>query len=384
MRIRRREFLKGAGAVGAAGLAAGLAGGRAFAEPGTIDIFSNSDTNVTDFWQLHVKPAFEAANPGVTVNIVPGVATNAMNTVADRAYAALKTGTDPQVDVMEAYQYAYPPGAAEDGLWVDMTEAGLSNMSVLNTNLMDNKWTLPYRGSEVVLFYNTSKIESPPTTFAELVDWIKANPGRFTYARPDVGDSGAVFIERALHEANGQDPDLFQHDNYTPEYAEPLFAKTWAILNDIAPHLYDGGKYTGGNTPSIQLLASGAIDMTVAWSDMALQAMNEGVVPEWAGVAQLQDLSFQGGYSGVLIPNSAANRDLAIQLVDFVVSPEIQNKLVTELGGFPAIDWSVLDPELEAKFKDVIPDFFPLFPSEWEPPLFESWYRNVGTGLQKG
>ncbi|WP_224705433.1 extracellular solute-binding protein [Devosia aquimaris] len=383
MVMKRREFLKGTAAIGLGGVAAGLMGRTALAAEGTLDIFFNSDTNVVEFWGSAIKPAFEAANPGTTLNLVSGGGGASMNALAERAFAALQSGTDPQIDMMEAIGPYHPEGAIEAGLWDDFSTLNLSNMSKVNPAVIDNQWSLPYRGSQVVMMYNSEKVPTPPKTFEELVAWIKANPGQFAYARPDLGDSGACFIERALQEVMGRDESLFTNENYTPEYAEPMFAKLWVLLNDIAPSLYKGGEYTGGNTPSIQLLASGVISMTIAWSDMALVAMNEGVVPETTAVAQLQDLAFIGGYSSVLVPTNAANHEMSLKLADFLISPEVQNKVVTDLGGFPSINWSEMSPELQAKFANVATTSIPTFPGPWEPALFDGWYRNVASNLTR-
>lgn len=384
MVMKRREFLKGTAAVGLGSVAAGLMGKTALATEGTLDIFFNSDTNVVEFWASAVKPAFEAANPGTTLNLVSGGGGASMNALAERAFAALQSGTDPQIDMMEAIGPYHPEGAIEAGLWDDFSTLNLSNMSKVNPAVIDNQWSLPYRGSQVVMMYNSEKVPTPPKTFEELVAWIKANPGQFAYARPDLGDSGACFIERALQEVMGRDESLFTNDNYSDEYAEPMFTKLWALLNDLAPSLYKGGEYTGGNTPSIQLLASGVITMTIAWSDMALVAMNEGVVPETTAVAQLQDLAFIGGYSSVLVPTNAANHEMSLKLADFLISPDVQNKVVSELGGFPSINWSEMSPELQAKFANVATTSIPTFPGPWESHLFDGWYRNVASNLTRG
>ncbi len=384
MNLKRRDFLRGSAAVGFGGLTAGLLGSTAQAAPGTLDIFFNSDTNVVEFWAAAIKPAFEAANPGVTLNLVSGGGGAAMGALSERAFAALQTKTDPQVDMMEAIGPYSPVGAIEAGLWVDFSSIGLANIGKLNPAVINNKWSLPYRGSQVVMMYNGAKVPTPPKTFEELVAWIKANPGQFAYARPDLGDSGACFIERALQEVTGRNEALFTNENYSDEYAAPMFEKLWVLLKDIAPSLYKGGEYTGGNTPSIQLLASGAISMTIAWSDMALTAMNEGVVPDTTALAQLQDMAFIGGYSAVLVPTVAANKDLAIKLSDFLISTDIQGKVVTDLGGFPAINWSEMPAELAAKFANVAATSIPSFPGPWEAHLFDGWYRNVASNLTQG
>lgn len=376
----RRDFLK----YSAAGAGMLLAAPRvAFAAPGVLDIFFNSDTNVIDFWTQVVKPGFEAAHSGVTLNLVPGGGGSGINTLADRAYAAFQAKKDPQVDMLEAAYPFYPAGSLEAGLWVDFSKSGLNNYDKVNPVVVQSPALLPYRGSQVVLMYNADKVKDVPTTFAGLVKWIKANPGQFAYSRPDLGDSGACFIERALQEVTGQKPELFLPDNYTEDYAKPMFEKLWPLLKDIQPALFNGGEYTSGNTASIQLLASGAVTMTAAWSDMALQAMSQGVVPETTAVAQLQDLAFTGGFSGIIVPSVAGNKDMALKLADYLISPEVQNHVVTDLGGFPGIKWEFLSKELQDKFAKVAPKSIPVFPGNWEPALFEAWYRNVASDIKR-
>ncbi|TQX86737.1 MULTISPECIES: extracellular solute-binding protein [Rhizobium] len=381
MNIGRREFLTATTAFGVGIMAGGIR--IASAAPGVLDIFFNSDTNVIDFWTQVVKPGFEAANSGVTLNLVAGGGGSAMNTLADRAMAAFQANKDPQVDMLEAVTPFYPTDSIKAGLWVDFSKANLRNYAKVDPVVLQDATLLPYRGSQVVLMYNGDKVAKAPQTFPELVAWIKANPGQFAYARPDLGDSGACFIERALQEVTGKKPELFQPENYSADTATPIFEKVWPLLKDIAPSLYNGGEYTSGNTASIQLLASSAVTMTVAWSDMALQAMSQGVVPPTTAIAQLQDLAFTGGFSGIVVPSVAANKGAALKLADYLISPEVQNQVVTALGGFPGIKWEFMAAELQAKFAKVAPRSIPVFPATWEPALFEAWYRNVASTIQR-
>ena len=66
--MKRRSFLASAGA--AAGLT--LMPKMAFAAANRIDWYTSSDQNIIDFWTNVVKPKFEAANAGVTINLVDG------------------------------------------------------------------------------------------------------------------------------------------------------------------------------------------------------------------------------------------------------------------------------------------------------------------------
>lgn len=382
--MKRREFLISAASVAAA---ATLLPRAASAAPGTIDWFTSSDQNVLDFWTNIVKPKFEAANPGIVLNLVDGGDNAGLQAIAERALAALGTSADPQVDMFEGFDARQPVGANDKGLYVNFAEAGLSNYSKINPlalavdNLPQN---LTYRGSQVLLAYDTTKVAAAdvPKTWDALIAWIKANPGQFIYNRPNKGGSGGNFVRRAILAANGNDPTKFKVDNYTPEAATAALEPAWATLQDLAPSLFDGGAYTSGNTQSIQLLGQSAVTMIPAWSDQALAAIAQGVLPETTGLVQLSDLGFPGGFSRLVIPTNGVNKDLALKVADFVLSEEIQSAVLTELGGFPGVSWDYISADLREKFKDVIPASIPTFPGgDWEKAINENWYRTVAPNV---
>jgi putative spermidine/putrescine transport system substrate-binding protein len=381
--MKRREFLVTTGAA-AAGLA--ILPRLAHAEAGRIDWYTSSDQNVLDFWTNFVKPPFEAANPGVTLNLVDAGDAPGNIAIGERALAALQNDADPQADYFENYDPRLPAGGIEAGLFVNMKEAGLSNWSRINPLAMDTDYQVPYRGSQVLLAYDTAKLDpaSAPKTFEDLVAWIKANPGQFIYNRPDKGGSGGNFVRRVIYEVNGRDPAKFTVDNFTPEFAEQALAPAWAILQDLAPSLFDEGAYTSGNTQSLQLLGQAAVTMIPAWSDQAIQAITTGVLPETTALVQLQDLALPGGFSRSVVLANGVNRDAALKLADFVLSEEVQNAVLSELGGFPGVSWDYVSQDLREKYKDVIPETIPNFPGgEWEVAINDGWYRNVAPNVDR-
>ncbi|MGV8954896.1 MAG: extracellular solute-binding protein, partial [Cypionkella sp.] len=175
--MKRRDFM-----ISAAALTGGMAvlPRFAFAEAGKIDVYSSSDQNVIDFWTNVVQPKFEAANAGITLNLVDGDGPS-VAAIGDRALAALAGGNDPQADVFEGFDTLVTIGGIEKGLYVDFSKAGLSNYSKVNPLAFDVPTNLPYRGSQVLLAYDTTKLDpaNVPKTWADLVTWIKANPGQF-------------------------------------------------------------------------------------------------------------------------------------------------------------------------------------------------------------
>jgi len=379
--MNRRAFLLSTGGV-AAGMV--LLPNVAMADAGRIDWYTGSDQNILDFWTNIVQPKFEAANPGITLNLVDAGDNAGLQAIADRAVAAMASNTDPQADYFETFDPRLPKGAIEAGLYVNIKEAGLSNYSKINPLAFDGDYSMPYRGSQVLLAYDTTKLDpaNAPKTFADLIAWIKANPGQFIYNRPDKGGSGGNFVRRAIFEMNGKDTSKFTVANFTPEAAEAALMPVWAMLADLAPSLFDQGGYTAGNTPSIQLLSQSAVTMIPAWSDQALQAIATGVLPETTGLVQLSDLGLPGGFSRSVILSNGVNKDAALKLADFLLTEEIQSAVLTELGGFPGVAWDYVAPELRDKYKDVIPTTIPVFPGgDWEKAINDGWYRNVAPNV---
>ena len=349
----------------------------------TLQIFIDGDTNISNWWNDTVKPAFETANPGYTFNvtITRGVG-DGNGTIAQRALAALQSSTDPQVDYFEEFEPESVAGSVEAGLWAELTAANVPNLSMINPAAIDTPIRLPYRGSQVLIAYDSAKVDMAPRTFADIVAWAKENPGRFTYGRPDKGGSGSNFVIRAIHEGNGQDPALFTRDNFEQAKADEMLQKGWDILSGLHPHTFGEGTYPAGNTPALQLLAQGAVDMIPAWSDQAIQALAQGVLPETVKLVQLQDLALCGGFAYSAIPSNATDLDGALMLANFMLTPEMQTSCVREIGGFPGIDWSYLPPELKEEYIDVIPVSIPTFPSgDWQTAKNDGWYRVVATNI---
>lgn len=354
----------------------------------TIDLYNGSDTNISDWYANSVIPAFHAAQDQCRVNqVITGGGAGGNTPIIERAYAAFKSGQDPQADFFEQANPFIPVGAIDEGFWVKFDDTNVPNYANVSEVAKITPYDLPYRWSQVVLAYDMTKVseDEVPHTWDELVAWIHANPGQFIYGRPDRGGSGQNFVVRAIHEANGRDPSLFTLDNFSPERAAEMFAPAWDILNDIEPDLYDSGSYPAGNLPVLQLFAQGAVSMISAWSDQTLQAINLGVLPETTGVVQLSDLPLVGGYATSAIPTNAAHMDCALTFANFLLTPEIQTQVVEQIGGFPAISWSLLPQELQERFANVISDKAPpTWPGgDWNSAMNDGWYTNVAPDVDR-
>lgn len=381
--ITRRQWIGSTSAVAAS---AAIAPNFARAQQKTVlDVYTDGDTNVSDFLANIIKPAFEKAEPSLSIKVTITRGAGGGNVlIGDRALAALKAKADPQVDYFEEIDPADVKGGVEAGLFAKVSKDVIPNMANSNPLSFESDYKMAYRGSQVLIAYDSAKIPEAeaPRTFADLVKWVKAHPGRFTYGRPDKGGSGKNFVVRAVHEANGRDPSLFKVNNFDAKLADERFAKAWELLRDIHPHTYGNGAYPAGNTPTLQLLANGAVDMISAWSDQALEALKKGVLPPSVKLLQFKDLALCGGFAFSAIPTNGKNYAGALKFANFMLSKEVQTLLVREIGAFPGVTWDSLDPALRKEYIDIIPVSIPTFPSgDWSKAMNAGWYKNVATNI---
>lgn len=355
-------------------------------QPTTINFYTDSDTNISDWLQNKVGPAFEQKYPQykLKVTIVRGIG-NGDQDIADRALAAMKSNSDPQVDGME-FDANSKPDLITAGLWQKLDSTNVPNAKDVLKGLQTSDYSMPYRGSQVLLAYDSSKVKDTevPKTFADLIAWIKAHPGQFVYCRPDKGGSGSNFVVRAIYEVTGKDPSLFKPGEPDPKLLAD-YSKAWALLRDIHPDIYDNGAYPSGNTQVLTLLANGSVSMATVWSDQALQALSKGVLPDTIKLAQLTDLPFPGGSTMISIPKNSKNLKGGMDFLNFMLSTDEQVSVIKDIGGFPAVSWDVLPQDLKQQYTSVIATSVPNWPGgKWGTELNKGWYDNVATNIKQG
>ena len=211
-----------------------------------------------------MKPKFEAANAGLTINLVDG-GDNAGPDRHRQPRACRAADQDRSAGrLLRGLRLrACPQGGLDAGPVGGFLQGGARRTTPRSTRSpRTSRPTSSTAARRCCSPTTPTKLpkDKAPKTWADLVAWIKANPGQFIYNRPDKGGSGGNFVVRAIYEANGKDPKLFKVDNYEPGQGRAMLAKAWAILNDLAPSLMDKGAYTSGNTQSIQLLEPGRRD----------------------------------------------------------------------------------------------------------------------------
>lgn len=352
----------------------------------TLNIYVDADTNITDWLSNTVTPGFEAANPQYKLNITITRGGITMDNIITRTIAAKQSGADPQVDVIEGMDPSgFTKATLDAKLWVTFSKDNIPNYDTLNPAINTIPYGLPYRGSQVLIAYDSTKVPANevPKTFPDLIAWVKAHPGQFVYCRPDKGGSGMNFVIRAIYEANGKDPSVFTADNYSDALATQMLTPAWKILSDINADIYQNGSYPAGNLPTLQLLANGSVSMITAWSDQSLEALGNGTLPDTVKLTQFTDLPMPGGYVYTAIPVNATHMEGALAFANYYISLQNEESVVKDIGGFPTIKLSLLPADLQAELSAALTDKAPpIWPSgAWSNAVNAGWYRNVATTL---
>jgi putative spermidine/putrescine transport system substrate-binding protein len=352
----------------------------------TLNIYVDADTNITDWLSNTVTPGFEAANPQYKLNITITRGGITMPDIITRTMAALQSNSDPQVDVIEGMDPSgFTKATLDAKLWVTFSKDNIPNYDTLNPAINIIPYGLPYRGSQVLIAYDSTKVpqNEVPKTFSDLIAWVKAHPGQFVYCRPDKGGSGMNFVIRAIYEANGKDPSLFTANNYSADLAAKMLTPAWKILSDINADIYQNGSYPAGNLPTLQLLANGSVSMITAWSDQSLQALGNGTLPDTVKLTQFTDLPMPGGYVYTAIPVNASHMAGALAFANYYISLQNEESVVKDIGGFPTIKLSMLPADLQTELSAALTDKAPpIWPSgAWSDAVNAGWYRSVATTL---
>ena len=250
----------------------------------------------------------------------------------------------------------------------------------------------PWGSAQVVMIYDSRRLTEPPQSMGELLQWIRENPGRFTYpAPPDF--TGSVFVRHVFyHVAGGVESWKVGYDEQDFEKAA---AATYAVLKEIEPYLWRQGKtYPENPIRLAHLLADGEVDFAISYHPAeASKMIADGLYPDTVRTFVFKEGTIANTHF-VAIPFNAADKAGALVVANFLISPEAQLKKAdpTVWGDFPAIDPSRLEASWQQKFADLprgiatLPDDelqrhqLPEPPSEILIRLEKGWEKHVLKG----
>ncbi|HLY23418.1 MAG TPA: extracellular solute-binding protein [bacterium] len=351
--------------------------GAGAAAPVTLNVYINGDTNIFDLWSKSLLPAFSKRYPQYRTNMVGLMHGNGWEGVLEKLIAAKRVGRTTDVDLWETDPSIVQQGLA-DGLWVKLTDKLVSNLTKVPAAKLaaTDGFGAPYRGSSVVIGYNSQFVKNPPKTFDELVAWIKANPGKFTYCDPNTGGSGQAFVAAAIyHYASAEKYAGKAYDAKEEAAWEPA----WKLLRDLQPAMYNNGFHPNGNVAVLQLLGQQNIYIAPVWSDMGLDFYKRDLVPKTVKYEQISPPLF-GGDSTVTLPSLSAHLEGALTLLNWLLTPEAQQLVISQVSGYPGVDWKYMPAVVRKQFADVAKPYSPLPNAKYLADLKLLWHDRVAAG----
>ena len=276
----------------------------------------------------------------------------------------------------------------------------LPNMALVDTEtkptLVDftvpvEAYEAPWAMAQLVFVRDTAVLPNPPVSIPALLDWARANPGRFTYPQPP-NFLGTTFLKQALI-AVVEDRAVLGRPVEAEAFSR-VTAGLWSYLDALHPLLWRQGRVFPANGPDQRrLLNDGEIDISLAFSALeAASAIESGLLPDTARVYTL-DGGTIGNANFVAIPFNARAKEAAMVVADFLLSPEAQARKLDprHWGTYTVLDLNKLSAEQRALFDAVprhpaAPDLGALAPAlpephpSWMERIEKEWARRYAAG----
>lgn len=346
----------------------------------TVTIWASGSDNVKVQFEQQVEQ-FNASQDEYTAKLQFITSGTGAESLSNRLIAAFQSGQEnTDYDVIEASDSEivnYLNQCSEE-FFVKLDTDSMENYANLDYQpSVGQGYYVPYRGTTVLLAYNSETVPNPPTTTEELYQWIKDNPGRFAYNTPSSGGAGSSFVLTSVY-------------NFLPEEALTSTDESWAgqwdegfaLLEELHPYMYQsGGKvvYPNKNQGTLDLLANFEIDMCPAWADMVISQQAQGTMPESIKLVQI-DPALTGNLVGFSVPSFGSNSEGAQAFIDYMLSPEAQNIALESMAALPVIDFSLLNQDLIGSISSLnISEFRSSSVGELGTELNERWDREIAT-----
>lgn len=288
--MNRRELLKGAtalGALAASGTMPSLAAGRPLTFVSWGGALSKMET------EAFVKPFGKAKGVDV-ISTSP--------TKYAKIKAMVQSGNVAWDVVTVGGRFAYD--GADGGLVEDIDYARIPNAKALNENLR-GQYSVATSLGATIMAWNTDKIKEGPESWADFWDTKRFPGARGLYKHMYYN------YEIALLAAGVKKEEIYP---VTDEKIAIMFGK----LKELKPHVK---VWWGSGSQPPQLLSSG---------ELALCSSYDGRIKGILGEKAPVDFTFADGLAWgnvVVVPKGTPNKDAAMDLINYAISPEAQARI---------------------------------------------------------
>jgi putative thiamine transport system substrate-binding protein len=237
----------------------------------------------------------------------------------------------------------------------------------------------PWAMAQVVFIHDTARMPETLGSMDALLEWAKANPGRFTFPQPP-DFLGGTFLKQALIDLL-DDPSVLQSE--AGETYDDVTAPLWAFLDELTPNLWRQGRaYPQTGPRQLQLITDGELDLAISFSPSeASTAIANFQLPDTARTFVL-DKGTLGNASFVAIPYNSGSKAGAMVVANFLLSAEAQVRAQNPevLGYDTVLDLTKLTADERAAFDALDLGIATLSPTELGPAQAEphpSWMTRI-------
>ncbi|MEM9999873.1 MAG: ABC transporter substrate-binding protein [Pseudomonadota bacterium] len=240
----------------------------------------------------------------------------------------------------------------------------------------------PWGMAKLVFFHDSVRTQTDdmPDSAEELLQWAKANPGRFTYPQPP-NFIGSSFLKQILIETTA-DPSVLQQPVKDEDF-ETVTAPLFTYLDQLHPNLWRSARAFPKDYPSMtQLLADGELEITFAFNPAeASNAIANQLLPDSVRSFTFSDGTLSNTHF-LTIPFNANSKQAALMTANFLMSPEAQlRKQDVAIWGDPTVlAMDKLAPEEREAFAALDLGVATLKPDQLGPALLEphaSWMGRI-------
>ncbi len=247
----------------------------------------------------------------------------------------------------------------------------------------------PYGRAQFVFEYDAAAPHGHFASYATLPQWVRENPGLFTYPEPS-DFTGSAFIRQAYLALNGG-PDAFL-EGWDPQLYAETSPRLWQYLDDIAPYLWQEGRsYPRELAVLDTLFERGEVAINMSYTQAnAQQRILEGRYPHTVRSFVPQEGSVFGTHFTAMAFN-APNPAGALVLANLLLDPLVQASKndPANWGDFTVLELDRLSPEDQARFTELDLGAATLslqeleeaaiqeIPAEYIEALQDDWYTYV-------
>ena len=282
------------------------------------------DPSINAYVDGWVKPRLRERY-GVTLDAVDGQGAEILNQLVVEREAGRARGTASLLWIngetfanLRAERLLGGPWAARlpNGAYVDSASAIVSRDFEQDPAGYESPWGQV----QFALIYDSARTPDPPRSYAELAEWIRAHPGRFTH---DQQFAGVAFLKGLLY-AEGGGVERFRGGFDSTRYAEGS-ARVWAWLDRVRPAFWRGGRTYPPDVAALhRLFANGEVDFTMSHNqNEVVTKVRQGIFPATARPLLLRDGTIANTHF-LGIPFNAPNAAGAMVVANFLLSPEAQ------------------------------------------------------------